>query len=244
HPPDATAQFHQGFIVYNAANGNLIMSGGFLTAVRSGVPALVHAQGMATHTLPAAATIQGEVAAGVATTAPLSGRVPAVPKRSLRPDSYTCTATHCYAVAEWSAQALQTCCLAGAEAEIAYADLFGGNGFVDNELWLVQHNNSQCVDLVNNIIDLCWVEVGMISFPALFSGTHYFWADMRPGSVFAFHDLGPVPNADKNPQTPTGFFISHPYLNEFQVAIISLQTGGALIFEYSTNNTMVPDRVE
>jgi hypothetical protein len=253
HPPEATAQFRQGAIVYNAVNGNLIMSGGLSTAVRAGVPALVGVPGTAPHPRPAAVSvvsvatirIRGEAAPKAAPATLLGGRVPAVPavpRRSRKPDSYTCTDTHCYALAEWSAQALQTCCLAGDEVDISYTDLFGGDGFVDNEMWLVQHNNPQCVDLLNNINDLCWVEVGMISEPDFFSGTHYFWADMRPGDVFWFHDLGPVPNADKTAQTPTGFFISQPFLNEFQVAIISLQ--GTLIFENSTNNTMVPDRVE
>jgi hypothetical protein len=245
HPPDATAQYRQGFLVYDAANGNLIMSGGIRTTAVPGVAAAAWVGGPARRTIPAARTLQAVSPSDAAPAGSVRAAVLAAPERPARPGTYNCPdSAHCYAVAEWSAQALQTCCLAGGEVNISYTDLSGGDGFVDNELWLVQHGNAQCINLLLNIPDVCWVEVGMIAEPSQFSGTRYFWADNTPALGFAFHPLGLVPSLDQNPQTPDGFFITADGPDTYQVAIIGLQTNSALIFAYSTNNAMTPDTLE
>ncbi len=210
-PPGATATYSQGFVVFNGATGNFIMSGG----LRTGEPAASERAAL----------------------------YPLVPGRSGEHDTYSCGDAfgHCYAVATWTNSSLSTTQLAGVLADISYTNLNGGDGFVENEIWLVQTNSPPCADV--NPIDFCWAEVGMTASSGQFPGTHFFWADNTPTSGYTFHDLGVVPPSDQDPKNPDLFAITYDGSGVWQVAIVGLASGSALIFAYSYD-AMIPNRAE
>ena len=101
----------------------------------------------------------------------------------------------------------------------AYADILqtplscpkGCNGFIDDEIWLVDDNTAACR---SNGFGMCWVEAGSIATEN--SSTVFFWADARPltSSVFNLHLLGgtdPAGTTDhymiiKDARGPAGIF--------------------------------------
>jgi hypothetical protein len=94
---------------------------------------------------------------------------------------------HCYGVASWENEPEYF----GAYTDITQSSLRcarGCNGFVDDELWLVDGSSRACTA---NPFGMCWVEGGYI---ALDGGNNpvFFWADARPinQSTFNLHLLG------------------------------------------------------
>src|ERR1700722_2293564 len=101
---------------------------------------------------------------------------------------YNCgsvSANHCYGVAAWS----QGGEFFGTYADITITAMDGGDGFLDNEMWLVDNQSSGCKA---NSYGRCWEEVGYINQNNGTSGEVYFWADARPrnDSTFNVHILG------------------------------------------------------
>lgn len=111
--------------------------------------------------------------------------------------AYSCgnpSSGHCYGVTSWSEHPEYF----GAYSDITQAPLScpsGCNGFVDDEIWLVDAGTAGCQ---NNGIGVCWVEAGSIAVEG--SGQVYFWADSRPltSSTFNLHLLGPTDSAGTN----------------------------------------------
>jgi hypothetical protein len=64
------------------------------------------------------------------------------------------------------------------------------NGFVNNEIWLVDTRTAECVA---NPFKSCWVEAGYLVVESL-NVPFFFWADARPRntSTFNLHILGPA----------------------------------------------------
>lgn len=117
---------------------------------------------------------------------------------------------HCYATAQWGEKPQYF----GAYADILQTPLScpkGCNGFIDDEIWLVDDNTAACR---SNGFGMCWVEAGSIATEN--SSTVFFWADARPltSSVFNLHLLGgtdPAGTTDhymiiKDARGPAGIF--------------------------------------
>lgn len=91
-------------------------------------------------------------------------------------NSYNCETNshsgsgHCYGVQFWGGAN-------GADTRITLHAISGGNGFANNELWLITSGATY------------WVEAGVKSnydfFPA--DSSVFFWADNRPGGGYAEH---------------------------------------------------------
>lgn len=110
---------------------------------------------------------------------------------------------HCYGVVEWNRPA------SGASADITVQSLTAGDGFVDNEIWLIGNAPSNLI--CPNGVDphgrgTCWVETGVTAGPVnntYCESSCYFWADNRPsapGTVNNYneHVLGNTPYQDFN----------------------------------------------
>jgi len=143
---------------------------------------------------------------------------------------------HCYAVASWTNRAY-----VGTFLFVQVVPLQGGNGFVDDETWLIDANNTGCA----NIQNMCWVEAGIIG---LGTETHYFWADNRPNNGFFFHDIGQVPSGDFNHQALL-YIVSQNSLpgfaNTYAVEIVPVGPGGSGPYlATSTSNTMASQRID
>jgi len=90
---------------------------------------------------------------------------------------------HCYAVNTWT----QRTEYFGAYADISSASLECNDcdGFVDDEIWLVDSASPQCKPTGDK--DPCWVEAGAV---ALDRNPQFFWADSRPDGSFNLHLVG------------------------------------------------------
>jgi hypothetical protein len=95
-----------------------------------------------------------------------------------RADEYSCgsiTSGHCYGVTTWEEQPQYF----GAYTDIAHAPLscVGCDGFVTNELWVVDNASPACTASPRR---KCWVEAGYFNWNGLGQDTHFFWADSSP----------------------------------------------------------------
>lgn len=141
--------------------------------------------------------------------------------------NYSCGNTaslHCYARQDWPGGPIN-----GADTTISVVRMAGGNGFVDNEMWVADcdPNNIFCTSPH-------WIETGYI---ALYTGSEqFFWSDLRPqDSNLNQHLLGSIPSGDYG---NTAYFeISRYTSNSFQVILSSPFVG---MVNYSTNNSMTP----
>jgi hypothetical protein len=154
--------------------------------------------------------------------------------------TYSCgnpSAGHCYATGTWQEKPQYF----GAYADISQTPLScpnGCNGFVDDEIWLVDDKTSGCQ---SNGFGMCWVEAGSIATEN--SGAVFFWADSRPltSSVFNLHLLGgtdPAGTTDhymivKDARGPAGIF----QLWIYNDSLSTLYNGT------STSNTMSGNRI-
>lgn len=155
--------------------------------------------------------------------------------------TYSCgnpSIDHCYGVTGWQEKPEYF----GAYTDITRAAMncpSGCNGFVNDEIWLIDDKSSGCT---SNPYGMCWVEAGYLFTDG--SGTaQYFWADSRPmnSSTFNLHILG---SAD--PEGSTNHYM-----------MIKDGRGGAGIFQLwiyndglstlyqgtSTSNSMTGDRI-
>jgi hypothetical protein len=155
--------------------------------------------------------------------------------------TYSCgspSSGHCYGVTGWQEKPEYF----GAYTDIIRAAIncpSGCNGFVDDEIWLIDDKSSGCT---SNPFRMCWVEAGYF-FTAGSGSAQYFWADSRPmnSSTFNLHILGST-----DPEAATNHYM-----------IIKDGRGGAGIFQLwvyndnlstlyqgtSTSNTMAGDRI-
>ncbi len=120
-----------------------------------------------------------------------------------------------------------------------------GDGFVDNEMWIVDRGNAACGGT-------CWVETGYVADNNAIIGDggsasgidlHFFWADSRPNSTFIYHDFGLVP--DNYFGHKVNFLILKKSTNTWTVNIQPVSiAGAATLAGTSTNNAMTPQSAE
>jgi len=96
-------------------------------------------------------------------------------------NNYNCQNPHCYGTASWGGESPSVVSL---QTTAKLVPLSGGDGFVDDEMWVVDYNDNNCTNSSLNIQSLCWIELGSLAGPAWFSdtNTHLFWAENRPTS--------------------------------------------------------------
>ncbi len=111
----------------------------------------------------------------------------ALPEQAL---AYSCatpnTQPHCYGQVSWS-----TPPYFGTHTVISTQRLQSGdNGFVDDEIWLVDERTPACISAM---FGACWVEAGIL---ASYGGpTSYFWAQNSPTHPIAAIFMSPVPDS-------------------------------------------------
>jgi hypothetical protein len=165
--------------------------------------------------------------------------------------SYSCPDDnngHCYGIVRFFAPGPPGTVgqFTGYATDVSIVPLNGGNGEINDEMWMGQFNNPACPGLNGNI---CWVEVGLsaganaggCSIPN--NQTHFFWADNRPNGGFVCHDMGPVQAGDFGKRAWLIIWNSSVQLqpNSF-VAQAGPPTG--ILGGLSTNNSMQPDHVD
>jgi hypothetical protein len=103
-------------------------------------------------------------------------------------NTYNCSSPHCYGRVDWENLKPAAVSL---EATVKLMPMNGGDGFVDDEIWMVDSGNANCGNY-----GMCWLELGALAGPAWFSddATHLFWAENRPAAGgnsagFFFHPL-------------------------------------------------------
>lgn len=115
--------------------------------------------------------------------------------------TYNCSSPHCYGTALWDGE---TPSVVSLETTVKLVPLNGGDGFVDDEMWVVDRNDANCSNATLGIQSQCWIEMGALAGPAWFTdtATHLFWAENRPASTaggasaFYFHVLA-NPNSEE-----------------------------------------------
>jgi hypothetical protein len=155
---------------------------------------------------------------------------------------YSCgdpSSGHCYGVTSWQEQPEYF----GAYTHITRAAVncpSGCNGFVDDEIWLVDSGSSACT---SNPFGQCWVEAGYF-FTDGSGSAQYFWADSRPmnTNTFNLHILGPTDAAG----TTSVYWIIKDGTNGpgiFQVWVNPIFELARNYHATSTSNTMTGNRV-
>ncbi len=149
-------------------------------------------------------------------------------------------AGHCYAYQDWPNP------INGSRTDIRVVQLVCNSGcyndgFIDNEMWLIQHNNSGCS--VPGGGNDCWVEAGYINLDGQGYVT-FFWADARPNGGFYFHNINAAYVGDFGNKVI--FRITRVSSNEFEVDKANdgctSQCSASWTY-YSTNNTMAPNAI-
>lgn len=117
----------------------------------------------------------------------------------------------------------------GVRTSIGVRGITGGNGFVNNEVWLCQGDCPY------------WVEAGLKSQFNIGGGAEiYFWADSRPGGGYNNHFGRPIPSGDY------GYYANvdiHRTSGSTWSITINSQTGLQLS-DSSTGNSMAPDEIQ
>jgi hypothetical protein len=152
---------------------------------------------------------------------------------------YSCgtpSAGHCYGVASWTERPEYF----GAYTDIQQAPMScaGCDGFVDNEIWLIDGTSPECQA---NRFGVCWVEAGYIALQGRNTPV-FFWADMPPGGQFRLHLLGPtdpVGTVDHFMIVKDGRVSPAPFLVFIYNDSLSTLYGGA-----STTVTSIPMKAE
>lgn len=94
--------------------------------------------------------------------------------------TYSCNA-HCYGRDLWPGG------ITGGATTITVNHMSSGDGFVDDEIWVAQPNNSSG-DCSSNL-NFCWVEAGYAAGGSNNGASEYFfWADVRPCSCGGYHE--------------------------------------------------------
>ena len=94
--------------------------------------------------------------------------------------SYSCSPNHCYGRDLWSGA------ITGGSTTVLVNSMGQGDGFVDNEMWLIQQSSSgDCAQFLN----LCWTEGGYAAGGSNNGTTlYFFFADVRPCSCGGYHE--------------------------------------------------------
>ena len=117
---------------------------------------------------------------------------------------------HCYATVDWSGPT------PGAFTNLSpFGSMSCGScgGFIDNEMWLSDTTDSQCV---NDLDEGCWVEAGIEAISSADSydcdpgitATCLFWADARPNGGGFHHHPGGIVGPDGTDLDLWYFFVT------------------------------------
>jgi hypothetical protein len=149
------------------------------------------------------------------------------------PPCNTSSDQHCYGQVTWSGSAN------GFSMELTAVSLNPGDGFIDDEGWLVDYPGG-----AEN--GMSWVETGELNEG--FS-TDYFWAYgehwCQDAQQFMFFDLGPVAPADLTNNTWIAYQVQQDSKtpSTWNVTISYAQTGQVLFSEAATGVSMSPNTV-
>jgi hypothetical protein len=74
--------------------------------------------------------------------------------------AYSCSGKHCYGIATWDGAA------EGVRTSMTLGDIFCGScdGFVINDMWLIDSYESTCIDPSGGSSHNCWVEEGYTTY--------------------------------------------------------------------------------
>ncbi len=156
-------------------------------------------------------------------------------------NSYTCSSPHCYGIVEFSSPGIEGF---GMFVDVGHM-LNTGDGFVDNEIWIVDRGNRACNG--TNQSNMCWVEVGYLADNGTVAGNagasgldpHFFWADSRPNGGFVWHDLGGIPDTYYGQKV--FLLILKQGTNTWSASVYPIGIQGApTLTGTSTNNAMTP----
>ncbi len=113
------------------------------------------------------------------------------------------------------------------------------DGFVTDEMWLVQANASACN--LSGYGSQCWVEAGYSTYPDGPSSTdYYYWADYRPPNQgYREFDLHAVPSADLD-----GYTNLQIYTAGGNSWYVNLYTPTLSYPEVSYDNSMAPNDIQ
>ena len=155
------------------------------------------------------------------------------------PGAPPCTTTdqHCYGIVDWTGSPT------GFSMELTAVALTPGDGFIDDEGWLLYYPGS--------IVGMSWVEAGEINEGGSTGfSTDYFWAVgtnwCTSDQYFMFYDLGPVAQSDLNNNTWIAYKINQDSTtpSTWNVTISYAQGGQVLFNEAATDNPMTPNTVQ
>jgi hypothetical protein len=134
---------------------------------------------------------------------------------------------HCYSVFRFGGSDCGTPvyldCIQGFRTQLDIVKLHGGNGFVDNEMWLANNNGK-----------IGWVEAGYSTNPQDIGLPFYFWGQDEPSTgIFNEGYLGPV--ADSDFGKGAGLMIQYAGQNHFEV-VVDVQ--GVIRYQLFPQNSM------
>lgn len=161
---------------------------------------------------------------------------------------YSCVSPHCYGTVEWSGG------IEGSSTNMVMGSLGCGwcDGFVNNEMWLIDSYEPTCTDPDGGSSHQCWIETlyttyGWVdhhkSSPCASPPVNcYVWADNRPGGGYHEHPLGVVNSKDYG----GGLYLE---ISETRYGSsswkVDLSTPSGINYnEASTGNQMYPDDIE
>jgi hypothetical protein len=147
--------------------------------------------------------------------------------------SYSCGSSsgsgHCYGWNTWVGA------VDGSATQITVRGITGGNGFIDNEMWLVQWPK-------NGLPRSTWVEAGYISDSGFENGAEvWFWADSRPqdnGYVNLHYGI-PLRSGDYGHNV--AITLKRKDSCSFTASVVGVLTGEQ---GTSTNNCISPDHIQ
>jgi hypothetical protein len=166
-----------------------------------------------------------------------------VPLLALTGCNYSCTSAHCYGEVQFPTTGLR-----GMITTLDVRNISNtGDGFVDNEMWIVDRGNTACGSQNNT----CWVEAGYLADNGTVTGNsgssgtdpHFFWADSRPNSTFIFHAFGSIPSNYFGHQVIVLILQNGTNTWDVDIQPIFIQ-GAPTLFATSTNNSMNPQSAE
>jgi hypothetical protein len=147
--------------------------------------------------------------------------------------TYSCggpASDHCYGIVTWKGKPT------GFAMEMTAVALNGGDIFIDDEGWLVQHFPKTDPPSAH------WVEVGENNEGV---STIYFFAEDSTAGGFMFFDLGPVAQSDIDAATWIAYTVAQNATPTIWDVTVSNASTGIVMFKTQSNdNDMKPESVE
>jgi hypothetical protein len=153
--------------------------------------------------------------------------------------AYSCggaTSGHCAGLAQWYGYTN------GMASTITVTAISSGGDRIQNAAWLEDAHTTTCQQ---NGYGACWIEAGYVvggTTQGYYSSPVYFWADLRPGSIYFDHLLQTVPQGDYG-QTLDVLIELQSTPGTWYVGMSSpgFNSDYSPSPQFSMNNSMVPD---